>query len=142
MIRLLYVSSTDRELDAESVASILASSRKNNLALSVTGLLLHIDGGFMQVLEGEKQVVEKLYSRIAADRRHWDTQVLLTRDEPPVFKDWSMGFKKLGPVGESDAAFRITRAAIEGRLRSDAAPELMTLLKTFYKVNAREDLPA
>lgn len=99
MIRLLYVSSTDRELDAESVASILASSRKNNVALNVTGLLLHIDGGFMQVLEGEKHVVEKLYSRIAADRRHWDTQVLLTRNAPLCSKIGAWDSKNLLPSG-------------------------------------------
>lgn len=142
MIRLLYVSSTDRELDRVIVEDILLSSRKNNAALGITGILLHIDGGFMQVLEGEKLSVEKLYSRIEADRRHWDTHVLLTRNEPPLFKNWSMGFKKLHPLGETDGAFTITKAAIEGKLRKDATSELMTLLKTFYRVNTNDDLPA
>lgn len=141
MIRLVYVSSTDRDLDIGSIENILSSSRKNNATLGITGILLHIDGGFMQVLEGEKLSVENLYSRIEADPRHWDTQVLLTRNEPPLFEGWSMGFKKLNPLDETAGAFTITKAAIEGKLRVGATTELMTLLKTFYKVSTNEDLP-
>lgn len=142
MIRLLYVSSTDRNLENGTVENILSTSRENNAKLGITGILLHIDGGFMQVLEGEKLSVERLYSRIETDRRHWDTQVLLTRNEPPVFKEWSMGFKSISPLGETAGAFTITKAAIEGKLRAEATPELMTLLKTFYRVSCNDDMPA
>ena len=38
--------------------------------MGITGLLLFIDGGFLQMLEGEERAVRELYTRIAADRRH------------------------------------------------------------------------
>ncbi|MFO1249048.1 MAG: BLUF domain-containing protein [Alphaproteobacteria bacterium] len=37
-------------------------SRANNALLGITGLLLHIDGGFLQMLEGEERSVRELYA--------------------------------------------------------------------------------
>ena len=69
MRQLLYVSNPTSELTPSALDKILTASRANNALLGVTGLLLHIDGGFLQMLEGEEIAVRTLYTRIAADRR-------------------------------------------------------------------------
>lgn len=142
MFRLLYVSNCDRFIEPKIVEDILRVSRTNNAALGITGMLLHLDGAFFQVLEGSKEQVLQVYSRILSDCRHWNAHVLLMRNEDPLFKEWSMGFYRL----EADAAnkigaFAISRAAVEGRLNASRGVEVMTLLNTFYKIQARSELP-
>jgi hypothetical protein len=91
----------------------------------------------MQVLEGEDAAVAETFSRISKDRRHWNTNILLDRDVPRAFGDWSMGFTRLGK--ETDpGAFALTEDAIFGRLKPGAPLEILTLLRTFYRINARQ----
>ena len=63
MRQLLYVSSTSRDLAPATLNDILAAARANNPLLGITGLLIHIDGGFLQILEGEERAVRELYMR-------------------------------------------------------------------------------
>jgi len=44
---------------------ILTASRRNNALMGISGLLLFIDGGFLQMLEGEERAVRELYTRVA-----------------------------------------------------------------------------
>ena len=135
MRQLLYASSTDRDVSDAMLENILAVSRRNNAACGVTGVLLYSEGGFMQVLEGEETAVNKTYARICADKRHWKAMTLLDRNAPRAFGAWSMGFEK--PMAFGDGMFSLTRDAIAGRLKPNAPAEIMALLQTFYRINAR-----
>jgi hypothetical protein len=80
-------------MDQAALNDILSVARERNVQLDVTGILLHRDGNFIQVLEGPKDNVEMLYEKISRDPRH--TGVLVTVREEIVerqFKDWAMGF--------------------------------------------------
>ena len=62
----------------------------------MTGVLLHRDGTFMQVLEGDEDVVRPLYGTIAHDPRHADVVNVWGSLSPTRrFGDWSMGFRDL-----------------------------------------------
>jgi hypothetical protein len=135
MRQLLYASTTHREIADAVLNDILAASRKNNAKVGVTGMLLFIEGGFMQVLEGEDMAVAETYARICKDKRHWNTMVLLDRDAPRAFGEWSMGFEK--PSATAEGMFEITRDAIDGKLKPGAPAEIVGLLQTFYRINAR-----
>lgn len=66
-------------------------SRANNAQLNISGMLLHYDLNFLQVLEGEEKVVRELLSTITSDRRHTGMEVLFTHNNHQrVFADWSM----------------------------------------------------
>lgn len=136
MRQLLYASNTSRDVTQDVLDDILAKSRRNNARDGITGMLLYIEGGFMQVLEGEEAAVGAAYERIARDKRHWNTQILLDRAAPRAFGQWSMGFER--PKPGDDGIFAITRDAIAGKLKSDAPPEIMALLRTFYRVNSSD----
>ena len=141
MRQLLYVSNTSRNVAAEELDAILAVSRINNAALDVTGLLLFIDGGFLQILEGEERTVRELYARIAVDRRHWEARLMLDCESPRAFTGWSMGFERPSAENpETAGMFGITRDAIEGRLSPGAGRVIMVMLETFYRINRGEDL--
>lgn len=93
MIRLLYVSASRSTADAlkNDLSDILESSKKNNQALGLTGILVHGGGMFMQVLEGPDHQIFRKYSEILDDRRHADCRiVLITTTEERAFPDWAM----------------------------------------------------
>lgn len=99
--KLIYVSSSRFMLEEGELEDILKTSRKNNNALNITGLLLYHEGNFIQILEGDKEKVEALYNKILYDPRHVGVIRLLEEyaDERD-FPEWSMGFKRLDSNSE------------------------------------------
>ena len=102
LVRLLYASRAATSLDADALGLILKQSKTNNPALGVTGVLCFSGGLFMQVLEGGRSAVNRLYNRIAADPLHTDV-VLLSYDEISErrFAAWSMGQVNLAHLNPS-----------------------------------------
>ena len=92
LVRLMYASRALAAVDQEELLAILKKSKANNPKAGVTGVLCFSDGIFMQVLEGGRSGVNKLYNRIASDARHSDV-VLLNYEEIAErrFAGWSMG---------------------------------------------------
>jgi hypothetical protein len=96
LVSLVYVSSAVTQSSQTELLAIVQKARDFNTAHGITGMLLHKDGNFMQVLEGPRAEVLKLMEKIRQDSRH--TSVLRLLMEPVnerQFKDWSMGFRDL-----------------------------------------------
>ncbi|CCE74055.1 BLUF domain-containing protein [Clavibacter nebraskensis] len=90
----VYTSTATRHMTGEDLAELLAQCIRNNEEAELTGLLLHRDGRFMQVLEGPHDAVESVYAAIEADPRHTDVRLLLDEEIPArQFPQWSMGFR-------------------------------------------------
>ena len=92
LVRLMYVSRAVPAVDQEELLAILRKSKANNPALGITGVLCFSEGIFLQVLEGGRSAVNRLYNRIASDHRH--TQVELLGYEEigeRRFAGWAMG---------------------------------------------------
>ena len=93
MHRLIYYSTVKPEASGrmkDLLDDVLQASRRRNASLGVTGALFACEGRFLQVLEGEKQVVQQIYGAISADPRHTSLQVIESR--PVVsrqFSDWT-----------------------------------------------------
>ena len=98
MFALVYVSTATIRWSDTDLDQLLQRSRRDNLIADITGLLLFKDGNFMQILEGPRDAVLKLLAKIRSDTRHQGLMVLFEEETPHrEFKDWSMGFKKVGP---------------------------------------------
>ncbi|GAA3574791.1 hypothetical protein GCM10022197_34840 [Microlunatus spumicola] len=90
---LVYVSRVAASVTGQGLLELMWASRTYNEAVGITGLLLYSDGGFLQVLEGDQDVVESLYASIEQDPRHDDVTLVRTREQDErEFPDWSMGF--------------------------------------------------
>lgn len=81
----------NKEKANEVLKDICQASQRNNPKRDVTGLLFYHNSRFLQVLEGEKQVLEQLLELLDEDERHCDVQRLIdspitTRD----FEQWNM----------------------------------------------------
>jgi hypothetical protein len=92
LVRLLYASRAVPTVDQEELQNILRQSKRANPQLGITGLLCFSDGIFLQVLEGGRSAVNRLYGRIAADPRHTQVELLLYQEvSARRFAGWSMG---------------------------------------------------
>ena len=94
LVRLMYASRAVPSVDQEVLHSILRQSKANNPAQGITGALCLCNNVrvFMQVLEGGRPAVNRLYRRIAADPRHTDVELLGYEEiGERRFAGWSMG---------------------------------------------------
>lgn len=90
---LIYASKVMPSVSIEEVQNILSIARKNNAELGITGVLLCDTAYFLQALEGEAEVLQSVFKRIAKDPRHADVEILARGEiDQPRFSNWSMGF--------------------------------------------------
>lgn len=123
LVRLLYASRATSGVDADAVAAILKRAREHNPQVGVTGVLCFCANArvFMQVLEGGRGQVSKLYNDIAHDARHGDV-ALLSYEEigERTFASWSMGqvhMNRLNPalVLKYSESARLDPYAVSGK---------------------------
>jgi hypothetical protein len=143
MHQLLYVSQAARNIPASDLDDILAAGRANNLTRDLSGILVHVDGGFLQILEGQRDAVMQMYGRIAEDQRHSHPRVLVDRTVAArAFGEWSLGYEHLkGTKDEMAGMFGIVREAIAGHLSPGAGRVVATMLETFYRLEMDAHLP-
>jgi hypothetical protein len=101
LVRLLYASRSDREIDDALVASILERSQRYNQEHGITGILCTYSQGnvFLQVLEGGRANVNALYGSIVRDPRHHDVTLLdYAEITERRFANWRMGSVSLNRV--------------------------------------------
>lgn len=74
------------------VEAITNTSIKNNLRDKITGMLLAIEGHYLQFLEGKEKEVLALLEKIKSDTRHKDLVVwVMGFQDHRIFTEWSMG---------------------------------------------------
>jgi hypothetical protein len=97
VFQLIYRSKANAYFTDDDLIVLLRQCRSNNIEKKVTGLLLYGYGNFIQLLEGDDDVVRDLFAeRISLDPRHRDPVVLHQKYvQKRLFKNWSMAFKPL-----------------------------------------------
>ena len=102
MRQIAYFSTAAEPQTAELVHGILIGARVFNRRHGISGLLVAGGNRYLQVIEGEDEVLQRLYSSIRRDRRHLAVTTLLNR---PImersFADWSMAFRREPALGIS-----------------------------------------
>ena len=91
--QIIYSSESATPMQMEDLEEILDDARSSNASKGITGALVYVDGVFLQILEGERDVVEDLMTKIAKDVRH-ETVTVLRKAEISAadFKDWKMAY--------------------------------------------------
>jgi len=102
MIRLTYISTARTSPDEAAIAALLATSRRNNRLIGLTGLLLFDGVRFLQALEGEAEPLLATFARIKADPRH-RACVELGRSEIDArgFGEWDMAWQRVATPGRA-----------------------------------------
>ena len=92
LVRLLYASRAAQPVTAEETLRILRQSKANNPAHGITGVLCCSDSIYLQVLEGGRSAVNRLYQHIVTDPRHKDVELLAYEEiVERRFAGWAMG---------------------------------------------------
>jgi hypothetical protein len=94
--QLVYVSMRGSNCNETEIEKILIHSRKSNLHLDISGVLLYTDSKFLQLLEGEAKTVMNLYKSINLDVRHGQVKLVsVTPIKERSFSSWQMGARKI-----------------------------------------------
>jgi hypothetical protein len=91
--RLIYSSEPSRALDDQQVTAILTTARQNNERNDITGMLVFDSTAFLQVIEGDREKLSKLYAALVRDPRHHHLTILgMGPIDEREFSSWQMGF--------------------------------------------------
>lgn len=135
---LVYVSTRTPKCTEVEIEKILASCKKNNHDIGITGVLLYSDTNFVQYIEGEYKTIITLYDKIKTDSRH-KNPVLIS--SAPItersFPSWQMGSKTFDlasieyqtDISAEDKA--IFKSILSGK--SQEGNKALTLMKQFFK---------
>lgn len=93
---IVYFSTSVGAFEEKDLAVILRQSRANNPPQGITGVMLYIRGSIIQVLEGDRDVLETLYNKIERDPRHTGISKVFSRPiSQRLFADWNMGYETI-----------------------------------------------
>ena len=96
LMHCIYASAATRHFETAELTALLQAARTHNDGAGLTGMLLHTEGSFFQVLEGVPDAVEALYARIERDKRHKHVTKIVTEAIPSrSFAHWTMGFSQV-----------------------------------------------
>ena len=102
MVRLVYVSRSEAVTDRRLIDAIINRSKSYNPAHGITGVLCYTGDVFMQVLEGGRDAVSRLFAEITHDSRHRDvTLIEFAEITERQFANWTMGEVNLAKVNPS-----------------------------------------
>jgi hypothetical protein len=131
MLYIVYISAAVNLPTDDDMRELLIKSQTNNKKFDVTGLLLYHKGVFMQVIEGEDDIIRQLFKKIEKDPRH--TAVIKLAEEKieeRSFGEWAMAFKTI-----SDKEFSKLEAYVQPDkldLPPNSESEAFKLIKTFF----------
>ena len=93
LVRLIYASTAAENVGMTEFKGILQQSQANNNRRDLTGVLAFNSKIFLQGLEGSREEVNALYTRLLRDTRHHTVAVLEYAEiEEREWAQWSMGF--------------------------------------------------
>ncbi|WP_299215431.1 BLUF domain-containing protein [uncultured Aquimarina sp.] len=83
-----YVSTSSKLSDFQ-INDLMHCSKLKNEDLGITGILMHFGQNFFQIIEGEKKIIQELYSKIDRDSRHSNLIKIFDREiRVPSFKSF------------------------------------------------------
>tara|TARA_R110002049_G_scaffold12798_6_gene56897 strand:- start:26718 stop:27128 length:411 start_codon:yes stop_codon:yes gene_type:complete len=94
---ICYVSNVANGLSQQEIDAVLNLTEQKNNQENVTGILLHNLGHFFQVLEGEEELIKKLFhTKISVDPRHSEITTIFDKHiVEPLFSGYDSKFNIL-----------------------------------------------
>lgn len=100
--QIVFVSTATLDLDGNALSLLKEQCAKNNLAASITGILLYKKRNFISVLEGYPEDIQRVFfDKVLFDHRHRSIDVLREHEHTTrMFSQWSMQYQWLQVVGK------------------------------------------
>jgi Sensors of blue-light using FAD len=91
--QIIYSSEAATPMQTGDLQELLDYARGSNAAKGITGALIYADGIFLQILEGDKVLLQDLMTKIRRDLRHESVFILRESEVPTaIFSSWKMAF--------------------------------------------------
>ena len=138
MYRLIYLS-TSNNLNDHDLTNLLVKSQKSNRLNNISGILIHKNGEFIQVLEGEKKAVLDLFDVIEKDSRHKN---VIAFDKKEVSKRYFSGYFMAFDQKhfEKSKNFEALRDFNHDKIIKSDKDAVLKFLKTFLKAHEQYEL--
>ncbi len=135
---IVYASAATVPFSREELVKLLSIARRNNSKIGVTGVLLYLDGSFLQVLEGHEENIETVFKRVEKDARHGNVMVLRRGEiEERSFAEWTMGFVDMR--GRADGFTNFLSTGIH-RAATEHANAILKTLRQFRSGRFRRQI--
>ena len=90
--RIIYMSQASEQFNKRNLLNLLHASRSYNAIDKITGVLMHRQGYFLQIIEGETDAITNLLIRLYSDSRHENIKIILdSYPDSRLFPNWNMG---------------------------------------------------
>ena len=90
--RVIYTSRAVKDFSKRELLYLLHDARAYNSVDKICGVLMHRNGYFLQVLEGEPEAIDNLLVRLIRDTRHADLKIIHDSSvDSLLFSNWAMG---------------------------------------------------
>lgn len=121
--QIVYYSEATKIFSEQEIIDLLTKANQYNSSRGITGCLVYANNKFIQLLEGEHDVVVELYEKIKKDPRHKNIlNVIEMSVSQKLFPNWGMGFK-FSEKATLDASGAIDCAKwIYSEFNSEASP--------------------
>lgn len=97
--QLIYSSEASQSMTTTNLEEILLDARSGNEARDITGVLVYVDGVFLQIIEGEREAVLALMASLRGDARHSSIKVFYEAEiEERTFASWRMAYLNATPA--------------------------------------------
>jgi hypothetical protein len=102
LVRLIYASRAHEAINTRLIEDILSTAQVHNPDNGITGLLCYSNNVFVQVLEGGREQVNRLFQALARDPRHHDVTLLQYQEVAErQYANWSMARVSLDKLNMS-----------------------------------------
>jgi hypothetical protein len=137
-------------MQTDDLQELLDHSRRKNAANGITGALIYAEGTFLQILEGDKFLLQDLMTKIRRDVRHESVFVLRESEVPKaMFSSWKMAYvsatpkqvaKWIGAGALDESAESLSEASEEQNRTTQFAQDILSLLVADDTTEARVGL--
>ncbi len=74
-----YVSTVSANVSNTGIKDLMNFVYSHNNNIGITGILIHSEGNFFQILEGDEETVRMMFERIKKDPRHYNIIKMLDK---------------------------------------------------------------
>ncbi|MDB5121337.1 MAG: hypothetical protein JWN56_2555 [Sphingobacteriales bacterium] len=93
---LVYLSTIDKNLSIDQGREVISRRREVNRAVGASGLLIYSGGNILRVLEGNKDIVQKLYEHARLEPQHDVTKIYFGPIPHRYFSDYPLALRIIG----------------------------------------------
>ena len=133
---IVYFSNWAGPFQEAELITILEKYRQTNAVEGITSVTFYVRGHIIQVLEGQKAAVDRLYGRIEKDRHHTNVTTILSRPiSSRLFTGTALGYDTISSaqLEEIKAIVNLDDVAEETTPTTDSI--ILKMIKTFYQSN-------